>query len=114
MNVKIINDSIGSKDWCVKNHKSASLSHLKLKQDIPNMIKAISDIKPDAEVQGWKQKGWGCRKMIRKEWSTKMSHFVPPDRFFFKQTSRNFSVHFSSKDEEISPWRLQCQENHCI
>lgn len=46
----VILDNIGSKDWCIKNHKSVSLSHLKLKQDIPNMIKAISDIKPDALI----------------------------------------------------------------
>jgi len=46
----VILDDIGSKDWCLKNHKAVSLSHHKLKQDIPKMIELISDIKPDALI----------------------------------------------------------------
>ena len=46
----VILDSIGSKDWCLKNKKKVSLAHHKLKQDIPKMIEGISVVAPDALI----------------------------------------------------------------
>jgi len=46
----IILDSIGSKDWCLREKKKVSLAHHKLTKDIPKMLTAIGDVKPDALI----------------------------------------------------------------
>jgi glycosyltransferase involved in cell wall biosynthesis len=43
-------DSLGSKDWCLKNKKKVSMAHHKLRKDTPLMLETLSEINPDAII----------------------------------------------------------------